>query len=142
MHKILVFILILITHIFISCKKDTPAATTPSDKIITLTDSNYNQIFQKNNHVLVEFSAEWCHYCQELKPVISDIATGYFPNLIVARTNYDTEHNLNNRFLVTSLPRMYLIINEQVSDSLFGYQPYDTIALWLSKHQIYPQIMF
>ena len=51
-------------------------AVADSDKIITLTDKNFNQQV-KNKVVLIDFWASWCAPCRMMAPVLNDVQMNY-----------------------------------------------------------------
>jgi len=63
-------------------------AVPESEKIVTLTDKNYqNQI--KKGVVMVDFWAEWCMPCKVMGPVLNDLAEDENFKPTVAKLNVD-----------------------------------------------------
>ena len=70
--------------------------------------------------VLVEFSAEWCHPCKLLAPVLADLATEWADRLRVITVDYDAEPALAARFGVMAVPTMLLFRDGELAGRLVG----------------------
>lgn len=58
--------------------------------------ANFNEIINKNDVVLIDFSAEWCGPCQTLAPILQEVKEHFRDRLTVIKIDVD-----RNRALAT-----------------------------------------
>ena len=78
-----------------------------SDKILTLTDKNFNQQ-TKGKLVLVDFWAEWCAPCRMMAPVLNELANELPEGKFVGKVNIETYQSMAQRFKVRNIPTLIL----------------------------------
>ena len=71
--------------------------------------------------VLVQLSATWCGPCQQLTPVVQDIAAEQPPRLTVVHIDVDAQRDLAGRLGVTGVPDVRLYVGGQPVDARTGY---------------------
>lgn len=79
----------------------------------------------ENQRIIVKFEAEWCTSCKQLKPRLETLlqrvnALFSVPPLRLATVDVDEEDELPNAFGLQSLPTLYAMNKDQVTDSLIG----------------------
>lgn len=104
-----------------------------SDKLRTLTDSNFDQEI-KNGVVLVDFWAEWCGPCRRIAPIVEELASQYDGRATVGKLNVDENPNVPGRFMIRGIPTLLLFKNGQLADTLVGLAPKDDIARMIDRH--------
>ncbi|MET0215585.1 MAG: thioredoxin [Vicinamibacterales bacterium] len=104
-----------------------------SDKLKTLTDSNFDQEIQ-NGVVLVDFWAEWCGPCRRIAPIVEELAGQYDGRATVGKLNVDENPNVPGRFMIRGIPTLLLFKNGQLADTLVGLAPKEDIAKMIDKH--------
>ncbi|MGH9253371.1 MAG: thioredoxin [Vicinamibacterales bacterium] len=104
-----------------------------SDKLRTLTDSNFDQEI-KNGVVLVDFWAEWCGPCRRIAPIVEELAGQYDGRATVGKLNVDENPNVPGRFMIRGIPTLLLFKNGQLADTLVGLAPKEDIARMIDKH--------
>jgi thioredoxin 1 len=104
-----------------------------SDKLKTLTDSNFDQEIQ-TGVVLVDFWAEWCGPCRRIAPIVEELAGQYDGRATVGKLNVDENPNVPGRFMIRGIPTLLLFKNGQVADTLVGLAPKEDIAKMIDKH--------
>ena len=76
---------------------------------LNVTTETFDQeVIQSEKPVLVDFWAEWCGPCHAVAPVLDRIAS---------------EHELQQRYGVASIPTMILFKDGEPSASVIGAQP-------------------
>ena len=104
-----------------------------SDKLKTLTDSNFDQEIQAGV-VLVDFWAEWCGPCRRIAPIVEELAGQYDGRATVGKLNVDENPNVPGRFMIRGIPTLLLFKNGQLADTLVGLAPKEDIAKMIDKH--------
>ena len=104
-----------------------------SDKLKTLTDSNFDQEIQ-TGVVLVDFWAEWCGPCRRISPIVEELAGQYDGRATVGKLNVDENPNVPGRFMIRGIPTLLLFKNGQLADTLVGLAPKEDIAKMIDKH--------
>ncbi len=67
---------------------------------------NFQQVvLESDETVLVDFSADWCHYCKKAEPILKQFATNS-PNVKVVEVDFDKNRGLARSYGVKSLPTM------------------------------------
>jgi thioredoxin 1 len=65
--------------------------------------------------VLVEFYADWCPPCKALAPVLEELA-GEITDAKIVKVNADENIELSRRFNVTTIPRLYVFKNGEMTN--------------------------
>jgi len=90
-----------------------------SDKILTLTDKNF-QHQTKNKLVLVDFWAGWCAPCRIMAPVLNEVAEELVGNSLVGKVNVEQYQSLAQKFQVRGIPTLILFKNGREIDRFVG----------------------
>lgn len=90
-----------------------------SDKILTLTDKNFQHQI-KNKLVLVDFWASWCAPCRIMAPVLNEVADELAGNSHVGKVNIEQFQSLAQKFQVRSIPTLILFQNGKEINRFVG----------------------
>ena len=91
---------------------------------LNVTTETFDQeVIQSEKPVLVDFWAEWCGPCHAVAPVLDRIAAEHETELKLVKVNIDTEHELQQRYGVASIPMMVLFENGEPQASAVGAMP-------------------
>ncbi len=109
------------------------AAVPESEKIVTLTDKNFqNQI--KKGLVMVDFWAEWCMPCKVMGPVLNELAEDKNFNATVAKLNVDHFQSVSRQFGIRGIPTIILFKDGKEVDRIVGVKPKDFLVKQVNKH--------
>ncbi|HHU68981.1 MAG TPA: thioredoxin [Thermoanaerobacterales bacterium] len=106
-----------------------------SDKVIILTDSNFEEeVLNSNIPVLVDFWAAWCGPCRMVAPTIDSIAEDYNNKIKVGKLNVDEYGNIAAKYNIMSIPTVYVFKNGEPVEKLIGVKSKNEYDEIIKKH--------
>jgi len=105
-----------------------------STKPIPVTDSNFNEIVDKNSLALIDCWAPWCGPCVVISPVVEELAKEYAGKVLFGKLNVDENPRTAERFRIFGIPTLLIIRNGKEVDRIVGLVPKDQIEAHLKKH--------
>lgn len=115
---------IVVLYIVARKKMKNIPSVADNEKIITLTDKNFNQQ-TKGKLVLVDFWAEWCAPCRMMAPILNDLANELPDDKHVGKLNIETYQSMAQRFNVRSIPTLILFENGKEINRFVGIKTKD-----------------
>ncbi len=92
--------------------------------LTTLTDSNFTQIVEKNNGVvLVDFWAPWCMPCRMVGPAIERLAEEFAGRVTVGKLNVDESMDVASRYRISGIPTVAIFRNGKLINQMVGVRP-------------------
>lgn len=89
--------------------------------MLEFTDANFqSQVVSAEKLTLVDFSAPWCVYCKQTKPLVEEAAKKYAGKVQIGKLEVDDNPNITAYYNITSLPTILFIKNGKVVDQLIG----------------------
>jgi len=105
-----------------------------SDKPVTLTDANFQQVISGPGPVLVDFWAPWCGPCRMVAPAVEQLAKNFKGRAVVGKLNVDENPQTAQRYRIMSIPALYIFKQGRVVDQLVGAQPAAVLQQRLAQH--------
>ena len=85
--------------------------------------------------VVVDFSAEWCPPCRQLKPIFAQLKEEYAGKVDFITVNVDSMPELSNKFNISSIPALiYLSPDGKEVYRSIGFQEASIIKYDISKY--------
>ena len=85
----------------------TVTEATPMSDIVQADRSTFrDEVHEASNPVVVEFYTDWCETCQELEPVLEELAETYDGAIKVVTVDLDEEGRLANELHIADVPTL------------------------------------
>ncbi|NWG10782.1 thioredoxin [Candidatus Bathyarchaeota archaeon] len=99
-----------------------------------VTDSNFNEIVNKNNLALIDCWAPWCGPCQALGPTIEELCAQYAGKVLIGKLNVDENPEITEQFQIFTIPTMLVMKDGKEVERIVGLCPKNHIETVLKKH--------
>ena len=87
-------------------------------------DDNFDaEVIQAEEPVLVDFSATWCGPCQQLSPIIDELAEEYSGKVKVGKVDIDKSQDVAAKFGIMSVPTVLIFKGGEKVDQVVGLLP-------------------
>lgn len=103
-------------------------------KPVPVTDSNFDEMVNKNSLALIDCWAPWCGPCVVISPIVEELAKEYVGKVFVGKLNVDENPRTAGRFQIFGIPTLLIIKNGKEVDRIVGLAPKDHIEARLKKH--------
>jgi thioredoxin 1 len=106
-----------------------------SDKVQTLTDTNFEQsVIKSQQPVVVDFWAEWCGPCRRLAPTIDELATDYDGKVVIGKLNVDENPATQSRFSIMGIPTVLIFKGGEIVEQIVGLADKTALKKLIDKH--------
>lgn len=93
-------------------------------KMLDVTDRNFDdEVLKSSIPAVVDFWAEWCAPCRQIKPVLEELALRYDGKIKVVKVNVDENPQTMTRYGVRAIPTLLAFKNGVVVQQAQGARP-------------------
>jgi thioredoxin len=97
------------------------------EPVAVTTDTFEEEVLNSEVPVLVDFWAEWCGPCQQVAPVMDQIAEEYEGAVKVAKIDVDAESALAGHFGISSIPTIAFFEPGEQPKAIVGALPKEMV---------------
>lgn len=90
--------------------------------------SNFSELLKSEQPVLVDFSAEWCGPCKQLKPILEQVKAKIGDSAKILKVDVDKNRKTAEKFQIRSVPTMILFKNGKSVWRQSGVIPANTLV--------------
>ncbi len=83
-------------------------------------NKQFNELVNSGKPFVLDFYADWCGPCQTLLPTVEKLADEYKGDVEILKVNVDQHQELASKFQVRSIPAIFFIKGNTITDKLKG----------------------
>ncbi len=96
--------------------------------------SKFAELLKSQEPVLVDFSAEWCGPCKQLKPILEQLKAKIGNSAKIIKIDVDKNRTLADKFQIRSVPTMILFKDGKSVWRQSGVIPVSTLEGIIKQH--------
>ena len=86
-----------------------------------------DEVLERKGLVMVEFYADWCPNCREMKPVLDQVAEEFDGRARILKVNVDEEPTLVSLLCILAVPTIAVFRDGEVVDGIVGAVPEEVL---------------
>ncbi|NMJ86736.1 MAG: thioredoxin [Thaumarchaeota archaeon] len=115
-------------------KKKMEQMSNLAEKILELSEKNFDGIITGSKPVVVDFWASWCGPCKFMLPIFDKLAKIYGNKIAFARLNVDENQSVATRYDVYSIPTFIVFNDGKEVDRAMGAVGEPGLENLIKKH--------
>lgn len=88
-----------------------------------ITDSNFEELINSGQPVMVDFWAEWCGPCRMVGPIVDELSTEYEGKMLIGKVNVDDNTEVCEKYGIRNIPTILFFKDGQLVDKHVGAAP-------------------
>lgn len=153
MNKLVISLILLAAVLFTAgCTEDVDNSTDAQEiqlsVVENLTDLEQINTSIQKGPVLVKVGAEWCGPCQQMKPILSDLAAEYTGKATVMSADIDQSPNLSTYFATSYIPDSFVVVGIENGEYVYMQEDgnvttdrFQARVLGVMEKQVYEELM-
>lgn len=98
-------------------------------------DANFDaEVLKSETPVFVDFWAPWCGPCQQMGPLVEELATEMGDKVKIGKVNVDENQVTAGKYSVMSIPTFLLFKGGEVVDTVVGGVQKQKLQEMIEKH--------
>lgn len=87
---------------------------------LAITDSNFEELVQSGQPLVVDFWATWCGPCKQIGPIIEELASEYEGKVTIGKCDIEDNDDLVAKFGIRNVPTVLFIKDGKVVEKQVG----------------------
>jgi thioredoxin 1 len=87
---------------------------------LIITDTNFDELLNATEPLVVDFWAEWCGPCKMIAPVVEELAVAYAGKVNIGKLDVDENNEVSSRYGIRNIPTLLFFKNGQLVDKQVG----------------------
>ena len=101
-----------------------PVLINADGKIVEITDATFRaKVLDVKAPVVLEFAADWCPFCRQMRPVVETVALEHRNTFIVGRLDIDANPRTTGEYKVNGIPTYIIFQDGKVVGKMVGVMP-------------------
>ena len=101
-----------------------PEPANPDGKPVVITDATFKtRVLNAELPVVLEFEADWCPFCRQMKPIVESVALEHRETFIVGRLDIDENRQTPEKYKVKGIPTYVVFRNGAEVGRFVGAMP-------------------
>ncbi|MCL1943432.1 MAG: thioredoxin [Candidatus Azobacteroides sp.] len=88
-----------------------------------VTDSNFEELINSGQPVMVDFWAEWCGPCRMVGPIVDELSNEYTGKMLVGKVNVDDNPEICEKYGIRNIPTILFFKSGELVDKHVGAAP-------------------
>ena len=103
-----------------------PDPVNTDGKPVTITDATFKtEVLEAELPVVLEFEADWCPFCRQMKPIVESVALEHRDTFIIGRLDIDENRQTPAKYKVKGIPTYIVFRNGAEVARFAGAMPKD-----------------
>ena len=101
-----------------------PDPVNTDGKPVTITDATFNaKVLDAELPVVLEFEADWCPFCRQMKPIVESVALEHRDTFIIGKLDIDENRQTTEKYKVKGIPAYVVFRNGAEVGRFVGAMP-------------------
>ena len=110
------------------------AQANPIEHVIHIDKTEkFHEALKIKGVLLLDFTAEWCHWCQVLAPQLDVLAKEFAGRMTIVSVDVDKVDSLHDQYNLEGLPTLILLKEGKEIGRIVGYEQIDVLRNHLNK---------